>query len=118
VSRSRGRHRPEDEGAPRPPRPSFETPEAVLELQPAEQPAAAVPMRAGRVHLVVVVTRAVTPEDRAPPSVVLVSRFWHPSLHRWSENAFESLEHAMHLFVDESGWVLRQQQALDAPHAY
>jgi hypothetical protein len=22
------------------------------------------------------------------------------------------------LFVDESGWVLRQQQALDGPHAY
>ena len=24
----------------------------------------------------------------------------------------------MHLFVDESGWVLRQQQALDGPHAF
>jgi hypothetical protein len=118
VRRPRGRHRPDDEGVPRPPRPSYETPEAVLELQPAEQPAPAVPARPGRVHLVVVVTRAVAAEDRAPPGVVLVSRFWHPSLHRWSENAFESLEHAMHLFVDESGWVLRQQQALDAPQAY
>src|SRR5689334_1176056 len=93
-------------------------PEAVLQLQPAEQPAPAEPMRPGRIHLVVVVTRAVTPEDRAPPSVVLVSRFWHPSLHRWSENSFESLEHAIHLFVDESGWVLRQQQSLDAPQAF
>jgi hypothetical protein len=65
-----------------------------------------------------VVTRAVTPADVAPPSAVLVSRFWHPSLHRWSENSFESLEHAIHLFVDESGWVLRQQQPLDALHAY
>ena len=36
----------------------------------------------------------------------------------WSENAFESLDHALRLFVDESGWVLRQQQALDGPHAY
>jgi len=118
VSSPRGRGRPEDEGVPRPPRPSYETPEAVLELQPAEQPAPAVPTRPGRIHLVVVVTRAVAPEDRAPAGVVLVSRFWHPSLHRWNENAFESLEHAMHLFVDESGWVLRQQQALDGPHAY
>jgi hypothetical protein len=118
VKRPRGRHRPDDEGGPRPPRPSFEMPEAVLQLQPAEQPAPAEPMRPGRIHLVVVVTRAVTPEDRAPPSVVLVSRFWHPSLHRWSENSFESLEHAIHLFVDESGWVLRQQQSLDAPQAF
>jgi hypothetical protein len=31
---------------------------------------------------------------------------------------FESLEHALHLFVDESGWVLRQQQPLDAPLAF
>jgi hypothetical protein len=31
---------------------------------------------------------------------------------------FESLEHALHLFVDESGWVLRQQQRLDAPLAF
>ena len=101
-----------------PPRPSFETPEGVLELQPATQPAPDYPGRTGRVHLVVVMTRAVTPADSAPPNAVLVSRFWHPSLHRWSESPFESLEHAIHLFVDESGWVLRQQQALDAPHAY
>ena len=49
---------------------------------------------------------------------MLIARFWHPSLRRWSETPFESLEHAMHLFVDESGWVLRQQQALDGPHAF
>ena len=103
----------------RPPRrPSFETPEAVVELQPAAQPAPAYPERPGRVHLVVVVTRAVTPADSAPPGAVLMSRFWHPSLHRWSETAFESLEHALHLFVDESGWVLRQQQVVEGPHAY
>jgi hypothetical protein len=103
----------------RPPeRPSYETPESALELQPAAEPAPDRSLRPGRVHLVVVVTRAVTPADAAPPSAVLVSRFWHPSLHRWSENSFESLEHAIHLFVDESGWVLRQQQPLDAVHAY
>jgi hypothetical protein len=101
-----------------PPRPSFEAPESVVELQPAAQPATAYPLRPGRVHLVVVVTRAVTLEDSAPPGAVLLSRFWHPSLHRWSENTFESLEHALHLFVDESGWVLRQQQAVEGSHAY
>ena len=103
----------------RPPeRPRYEPPEAVLELQPATEPAPSQPMRPGRMHLVVVMTRAATPADAAPPGAVLVSRFWHPSLHRWSENSFESLEHAIHLFVDESGWVLRQQQSLDAPHAF
>jgi hypothetical protein len=103
----------------RPPeRPSYQTPESAVELQPATEPAPDQSLRSGRVHLVVVVTRAVTPADAAPPSAVLVSRFWHPSLHRWSENSFESLEHAIHLFVDESGWVLRQQQPLDAVHAY
>ena len=119
MSGRRGRLRPEDEGLPRPrERPSFETPEAVLELQPATDPSSARTLRPGRIHLIVVTTRAVTPADAAPQNVVLVSRFWHPSLHRWSENSFESLEHAVHLFVDESGWVLRQQQPLDGPHAW
>jgi hypothetical protein len=103
---------------PRPEGPTFESSEAVLELQPAEQPAAVSPVRPGRMHLVVVMTRAATPADAAPPGAMLISRWWHPSLHRWSEAPFESLEHALHLFVDESGWVLRQQQALDAPHAF
>lgn len=66
----------------------------------------------------VVRTRALSEEDRAPAGMVLMTRFWHPRDHRWSENAFESLDHALRLFVDESGWVLRQQQALDGPHAY
>ena len=74
--------------------------------------------RSGRVHWVVVTTRAVSEEDRAPAGMVLMTRFWHPRDHRWSVNAFESLDHALRLFVDESGWVLRQQQALDGPHAY
>jgi hypothetical protein len=110
VSEARSLRPPDDEGVPRPPRPSFETPEALLEYQPAEQPAPVTPARPGRVHLVVVITRA--------EGEVIVARFWHPSLHRWRETSFESLEHAMHLFVDESGWVLRQQQALDGPQAF
>ncbi len=103
---------------PRPERPDYETPEALLELQPAPETAPSHPERSGRPHLVVVTTRALTAADAAPHGVVLLSRFWHPSLHRWSENSFESLEHAIHLFVDESGWVLRQQQPLEGPHAF
>lgn len=114
----RGRLPPEDEHRPRPSEPPFEAPEAVLELQPETAPAVVSPTRDGRVHLVVVVTRAAAPKDQAPPGAKLIARFWHPSLHRWSETPFESLEHALHLFVDESGWVLRQQQALDEPHAF
>jgi hypothetical protein len=74
--------------------------------------------RPGRIHWVVVVTRPVRSQDRAPSGTTLVTRFWHPRDHAWSENAFESLEHAIRLFVDESGWVLRQQQALDVALAY
>ncbi len=74
--------------------------------------------RSGRVHWVVVTTRAARADDKAPANAILFTRFWHPRDHCWSENAFESLDHALRLFVDESGWVLRQQQALDGPHAY
>ena len=69
-------------------------------------------------HLVVVSTRAVRPEDTAPPAAVLVTRFWHPRDQRWSENYFETLEHALRLFLDESGWQLLQQQALAGEHAH
>jgi hypothetical protein len=119
VSARRGRQRPGDEQDPRPGEPApFETPEAVLELQPETSPAPGDSLRPGRVHLVVVMTRAVTAKVQAPPGATLIARFWHPSLRRWNETPFESLEHALHLFVDESGWVLRQQQALDGPHAF
>jgi hypothetical protein len=74
--------------------------------------------RSGRVHWVVVTTRPIRPGDKAPAGALLVTRFWHPRDHRWSENAFESLDHAIRLFVDESGWVLRQQQALDGAELY
>ena len=83
---------------------------------PAEAPGAVA--EPGRVHLVVVSTRAITPGETAPGGAVLRTRFWHPRDRRWSENAFESLDHALHLFVEESGWVLRQQQALDRPYAH
>jgi hypothetical protein len=75
------------------------------------------PERPGRPHLVVVVTRKVRPEDGAPNGATLITRFWHPRDQRWSENAFESLEHALHMFLEESGWLLRQQQTLDAESA-
>ncbi len=74
--------------------------------------------RPGRIHWVVVTTRQVEASDKVPPGTLLVTRFWHPRDHRWSENAFESLDHALRLFVDETGWMLRQQQALDRPYAH
>ena len=74
--------------------------------------------RPGRVHWVVVVTRRVEPTDKVPPGSTLVTRFWHPRDRRWTENVFDSLDHAVRLFVDESGWVLRQQQALDTSEAH
>lgn len=97
-----------------------------LPVTPGREPTAAFetapdPLRTdrpGRVHWVVVITRPLKPEDRAPPGSALVTRFWHPRDHNWSENAFESLDHAIRMFVDESGWVLRQHQALDVPLAH
>jgi len=71
-----------------------------------------------RAHLVVVTTRALREDEKAAAGALLRTRFWHPGEHRWSENDFESLEHALRLFIDESGWVLRQQQALDVPLAH
>lgn len=92
----------------------------MTEPAPAVQaaPEPLISSRSGRVHWVVVITRAPREGEKVPPGVQLLTRFWHPRDHRWSENAFESLDHALRLFVDESGWVLRQQQALDAPHAF
>jgi hypothetical protein len=90
----------------------------VLEPAVESAPGLASAERPGRVHWVVVVTRQTQPGDKAPAGAILLTRFWHPRDHRWSENAFESLDHALRLFVDESGWVLRQQQVLDRPHAH
>lgn len=74
--------------------------------------------RPGRVHWVVVVTRRRKVQGGAASSKSLITRFWHPRDHRWSENVFDSLDHALRLFVDESGWVLRQHQTLDGPEAH
>ena len=97
-----------------------EGPFAAAAPAPAVQTAPELPGadRPGRIHWVVVVTRAVQPSDKVPPGTILLTRFWHPRDHRWSENGFESLDHALRLFVDESGWMLRQQQALDRPYAH
>ncbi len=89
------------------------------ELVPAVQ-AAADPLltdRPGRVHWVVVLTRRMEGQG-GQESPTILTRFWHPRDHRWSENMFDSLDHALRLFVDESGWVLRQHQALDGPAAH
>jgi hypothetical protein len=97
--------------------PGFEKAPGVDALKEPET-APAPTRRPGRRHLVVVVTRAVRPEDEAAASAVLVTRFWHPRDRRWSENFFESLDHAIRLFVDESGWTLLQQQPLAGTHEY
>lgn len=98
--------------------PAFELPLGSGDPVPALAPAPGVapdgPGRPGRPHLVVVRTRAAAPGE-ATGDIVLVTRFWHPRDQRWSENSFESLEHALRLFVDESGWVLIQQQMLAGP---
>jgi hypothetical protein len=91
-------------------------PEPVAAVEAAPDPMCT--ERPGRIHWVVVITRAPQPADNAPAGATLLTRFWHPRDRCWSENAFESLDHAIRLFVDESGWVLRQQQALDLPQAY
>jgi hypothetical protein len=66
----------------------------------------------------VVTTRGIHPDDQAGPSAVLVTRFWHPRDRRWSENFFESIDHALRLFVDETGWTLIQQQRLAGEHEH
>jgi hypothetical protein len=76
----------------------------------------ALPDRVER-HLVVVMTRKALPEDSAP-GAVLVTRFWHPRDRRWSENFFESLDHALRLFIDETGWTLIQKQSLAGEHEH
>jgi hypothetical protein len=62
----------------------------------------------GYTHLVVVRTRS---SSSSPGEIV--TRYWHPRRRAWQEQTFESLEQAMHRFVEENGWVLRQQQLLD-----
>jgi hypothetical protein len=87
-----------------------------METTPQTAPITTQAPTSGRPHLVVVSSRPVAPADSVPPQAVLVTRFWHPRDHKWSENYFESVEHALRLFLDESGWQLLQQQQLDGPH--
>jgi hypothetical protein len=77
---------------------------------PVASPAALPP--ADDTHLVVVRTRA-SAHSAAASAAEIVTRYWHPRRRAWQEQTFESLEHAMHLFVEENGWILRQQQRLD-----
>jgi hypothetical protein len=86
---------------------------AVEALQPSAAEHSAPTTLPSRSHLVVVTTRALEVKEARVAGAMLRTRFWHPRDRRWSENDFESLEHARRLFVDESGWVLRQEQALD-----
>ena len=72
----------------------------------------------GRPHLVVVRTHVADADDGGAAGTALVARYWHPRDRRWNDHRFESLDHAIRLFVDESGWVLLQQQDLDGPNAH
>lgn len=85
---------------------------------PASAPAPEVLDAPKRKHLVVVTTRALAKGESPIVGALIRTRFWHPRDHRWNENDFESLEHAKRLFIEESGWVLRQEQSLAAPHAF
>jgi hypothetical protein len=85
---------------------------------PASAPAPEVLDAPRRKHLVVVTTRALAKGESPIVGALIRTRFWHPRDHRWNENDFESLEHAKRLFIEESGWVLRQEQSLAAPHAF
>ena len=77
-----------------------------------EQPIEAMPPK--RAHLVVVLTRALTPEDGAEAGATLRARHWHPYEHRWEEADFDSLEALRKRHLAESGWELLQEQRLDA----
>jgi hypothetical protein len=89
--------------------------EAVPHPAVAEQPIESVPPR--RSHLVTVTTRAVTADDQAEPGATIRERYWHPYQRRWYEEDFDSLESLRRRHIEEAGWELLQEQALDAPHA-
>ena len=77
-----------------------------------ENPIEAIPPK--RAHLVVVVTRALAPEDAAGSGATIRARHWHPYEHRWEEADFASLETLRRRHLEESGWELLQEQPLDA----
>lgn len=80
--------------------------------QPLAAPVA--PPEPHQVRLVVVTTHP-APDAGSGATPMLVARYWHPREGRWIELQVESAEHAVRLFVDENGWLLRQQQVLDTP---
>ena len=81
----------------------------------AEQLEESVPPR--RSHLVTVVTRSLTAADEAEPGATIRARYWNPYERRWNESDFESLESLRRRHIEEGGWELLQEQALDAPLA-
>ena len=81
----------------------------------AEQPIESIPAR--RSHLVTVVTRSLTADDRAEPGATIRERYWNPFERRWNETDFASLESLRRRHIEEGGWELLQEQALDAPLA-
>jgi hypothetical protein len=87
-------------------------PESPVPLPVPDPQASAETRRSGhRIHLVVVRIRPGDPSSAGE----IVTRYWHPARRAWQEQTFESREHALHLFVEEFGWELRQQQPLDRP---
>ena len=81
----------------------------------AEQPTESIPRR--RSHLVTVVTRSLTTADQAEPGATIRERYWNPYERRWNESDFASLESLRRRHIEEGGWELLQEQALDAPLA-
>ena len=82
----------------------------------AEQPTESSPPR--RSHLVTVVTRSLTTADQAEsPGATIRERYWNPYERRWNESDFASLESLRRRHIEEGGWELLQEQALDAPLA-
>jgi hypothetical protein len=87
--------------------------EVVRTVVPQPLAAPVAPPEPHQVRLVVVTTRPAP--DAGPAVPMLIARHWHPRKGRWIELPVESAEHAVRLFVDENGWLLRQQQVLDTP---
>ena len=81
----------------------------------AEQPTESMPPR--RSHLVTVTTRAVTADDHPETGATIREKYWNPHERRWYEEDFSSLEALRRRHIEEGGWELLQEQALDAPLA-
>ena len=92
-----------------------QAPLPAVAAEPAEQPLEMLPAR--RTHLVAVVTRALSDADNAEPGATVRARYWHPHERRWREEDYESLDTLRQRHIGESGWILLQEQQLDAPLA-